>query len=492
MKKFVFCILIFAFAQICTSNLFSQGYEIKVKIKNLHNDTLILGHHFNKSMYPDDTLIVNKNGYGIFKKKKSLPGGMYLILLPTKNYFDILLSDNQTFSIENDTCNFLKNMKVTGSLDNQLFYDYQRLIVDKRDEAKSLQVKREQAKTPEEKASYSNQLKAIDQEVKNFRTKVQTENPNLFFAKFIKAVTEIDVPDFPRDAKGKVTDSTFQYRYYRSHYFDNFDVSDPRFLRTPFYEDKVKTYIEKVVPQVPDTLIPEVDMLIEKSRTSNELFRYMLVTMFNHFAASQIMGMDAVLVHIAEKYYIPEATWSDTSFISKLKKQIARIKPNLIGSIAPNIMMMNLPDDHFIKAKTDTALRSNVYAGNPIYLHNIKAKFLVMIFWEATCSHCQKAMPVMYDVYKKIKDKGAEVMAINILGGIEGKKKWVDYVNEHGLYGWMNVWNPYDFSFKDKYDIYSTPVIYVLDENKKIIAKRINPEQVEDIINFELKKKKNN
>ncbi|MDP4187282.1 MAG: DUF5106 domain-containing protein, partial [Bacteroidota bacterium] len=299
MKKFVFCILVFAFAQICTSNLFSQGYEIKVKIKNLHNDTLILGHHFNKSMYPDDTLIVNKNGNGVFKKKKSLPGGMYLILLPTKNYFDILLSDNQTFSIENDTCNFLKNMKVTGSLDNQLFYDYQRLIVDKRDEAKSLQVKREQAKTPEEKTSYANQLKAIDQEVKNFRTKVLTENPNLFFTKFIKAVTEIEVPDFPRDAKGKVTDSTFQYRYYRSHYFDNFDVSDPRFLRTPFYEDKVKTYIEKVVPQVPDTLIPEVDMLIEKSRTSNELFRYMLVTMFNHFAASQIMGMDAVLVHIA-------------------------------------------------------------------------------------------------------------------------------------------------------------------------------------------------
>jgi hypothetical protein len=44
----------------------------------------------------------------------------------------------------------------------------------------------------------------------------------------------------------------------------------------------------------------------------------------------------------------------------------------------------------------------------------------------------------------------------------------------------------YDGAFynnvREKYDVYSTPVIYVLDKNKIIKAKRIAVEQLEDIV----------
>ena len=36
--------------------------------------------------------------------------------------------------------------------------------------------------------------------------------------------------------------------------------------------------------------------------------------------------------------------------------------------------------------------------------------------------------------------------------------------------------------WRDKYDIYSTPVVYLLDSNKKILAKRISYEQIVEII----------
>jgi hypothetical protein len=42
--------------------------------------------------------------------------------------------------------------------------------------------------------------------------------------------------------------------------------------------------------------------------------------------------------------------------------------------------------------------------------------------------------------------------------------------------------NPYSYDFKLKYDVLSTPQIFILDENKKIIAKKIGPEQVEEIL----------
>ena len=249
--------------------------------------------------------------------------------------------------------------------------------------------------------------------------------------------------------------------------------------------------MDKVIPQIPDTISKEVDQLIEKVNGNEELFRFMLVTLFNQYATSQIMGQDAVLVHVAEKWYLPYATWSDKKYTDNLKKEIAKTKPNLINSIAPDLKLVEMPTDHFMVAKNDTALKSNPYVGNNITLHSIKAKFLVVVFWEADCGHCKKIIPELYTLYQqKLKDKGVQILAIHMISSIEGKRKWIDFVNEHNTYDWINAWSPYNYEYKDLYNVYTTPQIYLLDENKKIIAKRIGPEQVEEIIKFEESRKK--
>jgi hypothetical protein len=97
-------------------------------------------------------------------------------------------------------------------------------------------------------------------------------------------------------------------------------------------------------------------------------------------------------------------------------------------------------------------------------------------------------VPELYKIYERtLKGLGVKVLAVSTLFGEEGKIKWVDFVNEHRIYDWINAWNPYSYDFKLKYDVITTPQIYILDENKKIIAKRIGPEQVEEIINSIIK-----
>jgi len=489
MAKFFKIMAFFVAMAICSVRLSAQGYEIKIKIPLLKDSSLLLGHHFANSLYPDDTIKLDKKGMGVFKGKKPLPGGMYIVFLPTKKYFDIMIGDNQVFSIVADTGNFLKTVKFTGSLENQLFFDYQNLIADKRDVANKLVAKKKNSTSTEQKDSMTKALDKINQEVIGYTKKLLGENQNLFFTKFLKALQEVQVPDPPRNAEGKIIDSAFQYKYYRKHYFDNFDYTDARLLRTPLYEEKIKTYIEKILPQIPDTLISEADMILDKVRGNEELFRYLLVTLFNHYATSQIMGMDAVFVHIAEKYYIPNATWSSKDYMDKLKKEVAKKKPNILGKMAPNLKLVEVQPDHFMVAKTDTALKSNPYVGSPIDIYGIKAKYLVIAFWEADCGHCKKAIPLLHDsIYPIIKDMGAKVLAIHMIASVEGKRKWIDFVNEHSLYDWINAWSPYSYEYRDLYDVYSTPVIYVLDENKRIIAKRIGVEQIPEVIRFEMKK----
>jgi thiol-disulfide isomerase/thioredoxin len=227
-----------------------------------------------------------------------------------------------------------------------------------------------------------------------------------------------------------------------------------------------------------------MDMLLAKSRTSPELFRYMLVTLFNHYGQSQIMGFDLIALYIADKYYLKEATWSDTAYLKKLQDQVNKRLPLTLGKKAPDAQLVFIPSDHFIAAADSSKeFKRNPYVGAMFNLYQIQSPYIILYFWEADCGHCKKATPIMYDVYGRLKSKGVQVIAINTLFGEDGKEKWINFVNEHKLYDWMNAWNPYSYKFKEQFDVSSTPTIYILDKDKTIIAKRIGPEQCEEIIN---------
>jgi thiol-disulfide isomerase/thioredoxin len=480
--RYIFSLLLLAIG--CSlSTALSQGYEIKAKIKGLKDTTIILGHYFNKSMYPDDTAQIDKKGYGVFKGDHPLPGGMYLIYLPSTRYFEMILGDDQDFSLETDTVDFIESMAYRGSEENQVYLAFQHFMIGLRKEADSVQALIKSTTDETKKENLYEQVKKINESRIAYIEKVASDYPGLFVARFLKATLDITVPDSPRDANGNIIDSTWQYYYYRNHYFDNFDISDPRLLRTPLYEDKVMNYITKVVPQIPDSLIVETDKLIEKSRSDSTLFRYMLITLFNYFGKSNYMGMDAVQIHIAEKYYITDSWWSDPKFITDLKDRVEKTKPLLIGKIAPDIELMLVPAEHFMKAQNDTVLKKFPHVGKLIKLSQVEAEFLVLVFWEADCGHCKTAIPKLYEIYENsLKSKGIKVLAVSTLFGEEGKVKWTDFINSHHLYSWMNAWNPYSYDFKVQYDVLTTPQLFILDKNKKIIAKKIAVEQIEDII----------
>jgi thiol-disulfide isomerase/thioredoxin len=461
----------------------AQGHEIRMKIHELQDTSIIIGHYLNKSMYPDDTLKLDSKGTGVFTGPGKYPQGLYLIYLPSSRYFEIILGDDQQFSIESDTTDFVNSIVFKGSEENRIFYDFQHYMIALRKSADSLTALIKKEKNQSSREKYALELKTINENRISRINQIIVQYPGFFVSEFLKATLEVKVPDPPKDEHGNIIDSTWQYFYYKHHYFDNFNIADPRLLRTPLYEDKIMTYLTKVCPQIPDSLIKEVDYLIEKSKSDSTLFRYILITLFNYYGKSNIMGMDAVQVHIADKYYLNSSWWSDEKFLADLRERVEKTRPLLIGKTAPDIELMAIPAEHFIQAKADTALKRFPHVGTKINLLGINANYLVLLFWEADCGHCKKAVPELYRIYEKsLKNMNVKVLAISTLFGEDGKIKWVDFVNEHGLYNWINAWNPYSYEYKIKYDITSTPQIYILDEHKKIVAKKIGPEQVEEII----------
>ena len=463
-------------------SVWAKTPKIRVKIIGLADTSIILAHYLNKSIYPDDTTELNSKGEGEFELKKPLHEGMYIIYFPSGSYFEFIVGKDQDFSITTDTTDFIANAIIEGSEENILFFDFQKYMLSRRDEIKGITDILKNSDNEANKKAARKRLDELNKEREDKINAIVTQHPDLFVATFLKSTMDIKVPEPPKDTSGKI-DSLWQYLYYKKHYFDNFDPSDGRLLFTPLYEEKIKYYLDKVLPQIPDTLIKEIDTLLVRAKSDSTLFRYLLITLFNTYGNSNIMGFDAIQVHLAEEYYLKYAWWSDEKFLKELKERVEILDPLLLGKVAPDVELLLVPSDHFKAAANDTALKKYPHVGKLVKLHEIPADYLVLLFWEATCSHCKKAVPEMYSIYKEqLESMGVKVLAISTLFGEDGKEKWIDFVNNHELYDWINAWNPYDYQYKVVYDIRSTPQIYVLDKDKKIIGKRIGPEQVPELI----------
>jgi len=467
MKKInrsVFAIsLMIVLSSLVSTGARASGHEIKIHINGLKDTVCYLGNHFGDKQYIRDTARVDHDGWTTFKGKDSLPGGIYLVVMPSKTYFEILVNE-QKFTIETDTLDFIGNFKVTGSLENKLFNDHQRFIMEKSRDSQILKARKDVNKANKDSTrAILDEINAMDKEVKNYRLKLMADYPNSFIAKIFKTMSEPDIPEAPRDAKGNMLDSNFQYHYFKAHFWDNVDFSDDRMLRTPIFQNKINTYMNQLTPQTPDSIIASADTIIERSKANKEVFKYCVATLTNTYETSKIMGFDKIFVHLAEKYYLTDmAFWADSTLKANIHARVEKIKPNILFSVAHDLAM---PDTAFVMHT----------------LHGVKSKYTVLVFWDPTCSHCKIEIPKLLHFYDSVKTKMSfEVFAVGIESDMD---VWKKYIHDNKL-DWVNVSDLYNqTNFRNFYDIYSTPVIYLLDEKKRIIAKRLDTEKLSGFLN---------
>jgi thiol-disulfide isomerase/thioredoxin len=465
----------------CNNLIFSQGYSIALKAPDFAGQQVILAEYFTSRMVPKDTVQLNLMGEGRFQGDTPFEGGLYIVFFNADYYFDFMIDRDQEFSIVADSSDLTGKTVFEGSRDNELFYDYKQFLEEMREKQEGIRSGFASAADAADSSRVTKKLEKLGEEMQASVESMIAENQGSFFATFLEAMKDNRAPEEILTGTQREKDS-IRYEYYKEHYFDHFDLSDIRLLHTPLYEPKVKTYINKVVPQHPDSLIVAVDRLIEKSRANEAIFRFMLITLFNNFAESKLMGMDKVYFHIAEKYYIPEATWSSPEFIEKLSENLEKSKPTFIGNVAPDFELKGLPRDHFEMAEMDTAIKQDPHIGFNFMLSQIPAKYTLLYFWESDCGHCQKSIPKLYEVFKKYQEQDVQVLAVHVINSVEGKVKWVDFVNEHQLLDWINCWSPYSNDFRTQYNLLSFPQLFLLDEDKKIVAKSLTPEQADDIL----------
>ena len=459
--KLYFIIIILSVFTIFNTLAQNKGYEIAITVDKIDQSVAYLGYYYGDKRYVTDTAQIS-NQKAVFTDEEALPGGIYFFYTPS-DYFEIIVDADQHFSITTDTIDYVKNMQVTGSKENELFRDLRVYVNQRQAKAASLGNQLKVQDDPQAQAALKAQLAEIEKDVKSYQEKVIAENPDLFLADILRATRRPEVPEPPQDDNGNITDPNFQFNYYKSHFFDHIDLTDDRYLRTNFFHNKVMEYMEKLTHPHPDSVIQSATYLIEQSKENKDMFRYMLVTLSSKYETSEIMGMDAVFVNLAEKYYLSGmADWADEDVLEKIRTKVKETKPNLIGKPAPKMVIY----------ETDTT---------PVNLYDVQSKYVVLFFYDPDCSHCKKTAPKLHEIHAAIKIRGGKVLPISTQPAVEPV---IDFNKELGL-----EWKSYiDFQYQRKdYNIFSTPVIYILDENKKIIGKRLDVDQILDFLDNQSK-----
>ncbi len=452
--------IIFLLLQFQIALAQQPAYEYTIVIKNTKDTVCYLGYPYGDKRYIEDTATIQNGDTFVFTGDEPLTGGIYFIYTPNNIYFDLIINEDK-FKIETDTAGLTDHIKITGSKENQIFYDFETFMKEKQQEARNLTERLKNNPNGPEAASIREKLKALDKEVRQYRYDLADKYPDTFAAKFIKSTIDVEVPDPPPGMNEKDR-QLYRYEYYKKHYFDNFDFSDERMLRTPVFHKKIMDYLEKLTPQIPDSIIHSAHYIIDKAKANKDVFRYCLVTISNKYETSNIMGMDAVFVDLAESYYMKgEAYWADSTLDAKIRKRVKELKPTLIGKTAPNMHLV------------DTLMQ-------PLSLYGIKSDYIILYFYDPDCGHCKKKTPVLRKLYNdQMKNMGVEVLAVSIVTDID---KWKKFIRTYQL-NWLNAADPYlHDNFRALYNINSTPKIFIVDKNKKIIAKRLDVDQLVDFI----------
>lgn len=449
----------------------SSSCQIEFQSPKYKNKMYYLASHYGKYQTLLDSVKATTEGKVVFKKNQKYVEGIYMLVTKDKKLeLEFLMDGNQQF-----------NIKVTDTIDNKLvvnnsvlnndFNAFNTFFKSKMEVIKPLEKSLADQKTKQDSAKVISNLKKIQTELNNYKNKYITENPSNTLSLLFRMSQPID--NFLIQPTEKLTNKTDSISFLKKHFFDGIDFKDPRLLRNPFIENRIASYFNTFVTTKPEPVTAEIDQILKQTEQPNgDVFKYLLLHFIDLYSEPKIMGMDRVFINLHNTYFKnKEYSWLQLKQKEILKYKVTNLKDNLIGDKARNLFMLNADGK-----RTD--------------LYDTKANYIVIAFWDPTCGHCATEIPKMHKLFEKEwKQKGIVVYAVN--NNTNEMVKWKEFIEKEKLSDWINVYpapvvngnyTKEDVDFQTLYNVRQTPVMYLLDKDKKIVAKKVEPENYLKII----------
>jgi thiol-disulfide isomerase/thioredoxin len=456
----------------------SVGHAIQVSLKPYQNTKIYIGTNYGNNKVLADSCVLNEKSEGVFKGAQKLTPGIYFLVNPKYNIlFDFLVDEAQNFKIVADTNN-LSNYSIVGSSENDLFKEYSVAVNKIGSELAAIENKFKTATTSADSSLYRTQYISKDKELKDQRTSFMKAHPKSMMSYLLNVMQRPEAPAIPV-INGKA-DSLYPFYYVKNHFWDDVVFNDNRLIRTPFFEAKLDEYFKNYVARDADSIIEEVQYMLTVAKTGKEIYPFLLFKFTNKYISPEFMGQDKVFLHLYQNFFAK----GDTVLLNEAsKKSITEraysMMANQLGLPAP-------------------ALDINTIDDKPFSLYKTAAPYTFIAFWDPTCSHCKVEIPQLDSMYKASwKALGVQIVGVNI--NYKELPAWKKFIADNQINNWFHVYqteaalnkeitNQKPTTIRQLYDVFKTPTFYLLDANKRIIAKNLTLNQFDDFLKSKAKK----
>ncbi len=278
-----------------------------------------------------------------------------------------------------------------------------------------------------------------------------------------EAAKDLMVLDFIKANKPYIPNSFEDVKTYvnnlKNHYFDYVDFTNETLQSSNILEEKMVNYVFGMTAGANNEIENyknNIDIVaITMKDAPNEVKRILLVSLWQQMAD---LGYESVANYISNKYLMDIlVALSDQQLINSL----LTFENVSLGKIAPDFSIEIEKDGKKITKKLTDLSGSDTY---------------VIVFWSSTCSHCLDEIP---QLQKFMKPKtNIKVIAV----GLEDEPyKWKNLTYEYPEFIHVYGEGKWDNEIGDNYAVTATPTYYILDKDKKIIAK---PENFEGFKKF--------
>lgn len=233
----------------------------------------------------------------------------------------------------------------------------------------------------------------------------------------------------------------------------------------------VTDYFKSISALPADSISARVDLLVEQGGTP-AVQADIAGLAFDYFSASDIMGHDAVAVHVADTWFLSKKLeWSNEETYHLLYTYAEFNRSSLIGKPAPELKMETLE-------------------GETISTRNGDGSYKLLFFYDEMCPTCLEQTRQLVEMLRKYKGEALSVYAVNSLGD---RNTWLPYVKNNYVgvkdgkrLAVHHVTDPEDRNnYRIKYGVLKTPVMVLVDPDNNIIGRQLNCESLAQILDIQ-------
>lgn len=460
-------LLIFLFTIFFTATVFAQQQSISGSFPPLKGQQIKLVGFQDFGIYTIDSTRVSKEGKFNLRFAEKDMGMGYLSADDNKPFFIVL--DKEDVLLKGDSFSSPESVAIVSGKQNQLFAKF---ASEHPRREQTLSVWDYLARMYANDSLFSSQS-LTRQSIENEKQRIKSEDslalanldkrsylswylPNRKLVSAVATLVKYRPEEIPAAIKA----------------FREFNYLDARLYKSGLLRESIENHIwllENSSPSLESAYAQmkiSIDSIIDDfSNDSNKLnmvteFLFKLLERHSLFEASE---------YLALKVLNREGCTIDDDLASQLESYRAM----KIGNLAP--------DFTFTK---DAIAPGYTAADVPNKLSDIKTKYTLLVFGASWCPACSNELMQINNAYPKLKNQGVEAVFVSLDEDPETFKKFVkpfSFISMSDFQKWQSP-------IVKSYHVFATPIMFLLDNNQKIILRPNSAGQLESWVDWYLVK----